>query len=108
MDVFPLQLDALLQTSMFAALAAAFAGGVLASLTPCIYPMIPITAGVVPPAVITAATPANTANVTIRSNRDAGYRANPRQSRVQTLRPAPPGRARIVHHGVARACSPRN
>ena len=47
MDVFPLQLDALLQTSMFAALAAAFAGGVLASLTPCIYPMIPITAGVI-------------------------------------------------------------
>jgi thiol:disulfide interchange protein DsbD len=30
-----------------ASLFIAFAGGVLASLTPCVYPMIPITAGVI-------------------------------------------------------------
>ena len=37
----------LLTTHPVAALAAVFAGGVLTSLTPCIYPMIPITAAIV-------------------------------------------------------------
>ncbi|MFH0822483.1 MAG: cytochrome c biogenesis protein CcdA [Pseudomonadota bacterium] len=36
-----------LQGSALMSLAAAFAGGVLASFTPCVYPMIPITAGYV-------------------------------------------------------------
>ena len=47
MDAFLLQIDTYLQSSIIASLAAAFAGGLLASLTPCIYPMIPITAGVI-------------------------------------------------------------
>ncbi len=47
MDGMLFQLDATLQTSLLASLAAAFAGGLLASLTPCVYPMIPITAGVI-------------------------------------------------------------
>lgn len=47
MDAFLLQIDTYLQSSLIASLAAAFAGGLLASLTPCIYPMIPITAGVI-------------------------------------------------------------
>ena len=47
MDAFLLQIDTYLQSSLIASLAAAFLGGLLASLTPCIYPMIPITAGVI-------------------------------------------------------------
>lgn len=47
MDAVLLQIDTYLQSSIIASLAAAFAGGLLASLTPCIYPMIPITAGVI-------------------------------------------------------------
>lgn len=40
-------LEAYLQASVLMAFLAAFAGGVLSSFTPCIYPMIPITAGFV-------------------------------------------------------------
>lgn len=40
-------LQAYLEHSMALALLAAFLGGVLASFTPCVYPMIPITAGYV-------------------------------------------------------------
>ena len=47
MDAFLYQFDTYLQTSLLASLAVAFLGGVLASLTPCVYPMIPITAGVI-------------------------------------------------------------
>ncbi len=38
-------LNGYLQASLSMAFLAAFAGGVLASLTPCVYPMIPITVG---------------------------------------------------------------
>jgi thiol:disulfide interchange protein DsbD len=38
-------LNGYLQTSIAMAFVAAFAGGLIASLTPCIYPMIPITVG---------------------------------------------------------------
>mgnify|MGYP001769034565 CR=1 FL=1 len=41
------QFDSTLQTSLIASVVIAFLGGVLASLTPCVYPMIPITAGVI-------------------------------------------------------------
>jgi len=47
MDVLLSQFDTYLQSSLLASLVIAFAGGVLASLTPCVYPMIPITAGVI-------------------------------------------------------------
>ena len=47
MDLFFTQFDSYLQTSLVASLAVAFLGGLLASLTPCVYPMIPITAGVI-------------------------------------------------------------
>lgn len=47
MDLFFTQFDSYLQTSLVASLAIAFLGGLLASLTPCVYPMIPITAGVI-------------------------------------------------------------
>jgi thiol:disulfide interchange protein DsbD len=47
MDLFLSQFDTYLQTSLIASLVVAFVGGVLASLTPCVYPMIPITAGVI-------------------------------------------------------------
>ncbi len=47
MDILLSQFDTYLQTSLLASLAIAFFGGILASLTPCIYPMIPITAGVI-------------------------------------------------------------
>lgn len=47
MDIFLSQFDTYLQTSLLASLVIAFLGGVLASLTPCVYPMIPITAGVI-------------------------------------------------------------
>ena len=47
MDSIFFQLDSYLQTSLLTSLVVAFAGGLLASLTPCVYPMIPITAGVI-------------------------------------------------------------
>jgi thiol:disulfide interchange protein DsbD len=47
MDSFLSHLDVYLQTSLLSSLVIAFVGGILASLTPCIYPMIPITAGVI-------------------------------------------------------------
>ena len=47
MDLFLSQFDTYLQTSLFSSLVVAYVGGVLASLTPCVYPMIPITAGVI-------------------------------------------------------------
>jgi cytochrome c-type biogenesis protein len=47
MDILLSQFDTYLQSSLLASLAIAFFGGVLASLTPCVYPMIPITAGVI-------------------------------------------------------------
>ncbi|ADW16737.1 Protein-disulfide reductase [Desulfobulbus propionicus DSM 2032] len=47
MDILLSQFDTYLQSSLLASLIIAFAGGVLASLTPCVYPMIPITAGVI-------------------------------------------------------------
>jgi len=47
MDILLSQFETYLQSSLLASLIIAFAGGVLASLTPCVYPMIPITAGVI-------------------------------------------------------------
>ncbi|PID72710.1 MAG: cytochrome C biogenesis protein [Desulfobulbus propionicus] len=47
MESFISQLETALQTSLLLSMAIAYVGGLLASLTPCIYPMIPITAGVV-------------------------------------------------------------
>jgi thiol:disulfide interchange protein DsbD len=47
MDILLSQFDTYLQNSLLASLVIAFAGGVFASLTPCVYPMIPITAGVI-------------------------------------------------------------
>lgn len=47
MDILLSQFDTYLQSSLLASLVIAFFGGVLASLTPCVYPMIPITAGVI-------------------------------------------------------------
>ncbi len=47
MDILLSQFDTYLQSSLLASLVIAFLGGVLASLTPCVYPMIPITAGVI-------------------------------------------------------------
>jgi len=47
MGEFLAHLDRYLQGSLPLALAAAYLGGLLASLTPCVYPMIPITAGVI-------------------------------------------------------------
>jgi thiol:disulfide interchange protein DsbD len=47
MDILLSQFDTYLQSSLLASLAVAFFGGILASLTPCVYPMIPITAGVI-------------------------------------------------------------
>lgn len=47
MDILLSQFDTYLQNSLLASLVLAFAGGILASLTPCVYPMIPITAGVI-------------------------------------------------------------
>jgi thiol:disulfide interchange protein DsbD len=43
----PTQLSTLLSQNPLLALPALFAGGVLTSLTPCIYPMIPITAAII-------------------------------------------------------------
>lgn len=47
MDVLLSQFDTYLHSSLLTSLIMAFIGGVLASLTPCVYPMIPITAGVI-------------------------------------------------------------
>lgn len=47
MDMFLSHIDTFLQTSLLSSLVVAYLGGVLASLTPCVYPMIPITAGVI-------------------------------------------------------------
>jgi len=47
MDLFLSHFDTYLQTSLLSSLVVAFLGGILASLTPCVYPMIPITAGVI-------------------------------------------------------------
>jgi thiol:disulfide interchange protein DsbD len=47
MELFLSHIDTLLQTSLLSSLVVAYVGGVLASLTPCVYPMIPITAGVI-------------------------------------------------------------
>ncbi|MCL2790195.1 MAG: sulfite exporter TauE/SafE family protein [Desulfobulbus sp.] len=47
MDILLSQLDIYLQSSLFVSLLIAFLGGVLSSLTPCVYPMIPITVGVI-------------------------------------------------------------
>ena len=47
MDLLLSQLHTYLHSSLIAALGVAFLGGLLASLTPCVYPMIPITAGVI-------------------------------------------------------------
>lgn len=47
MEHFVSQLETTLQTSLLLSIGIAYVGGLLASLTPCIYPMIPITAGVV-------------------------------------------------------------
>jgi len=47
MDVLFSQFDTYLQSSLLSSLVMAFVGGIVASLTPCIYPMLPITAGVI-------------------------------------------------------------
>jgi thiol:disulfide interchange protein DsbD len=47
MDLLLSQFDTYLQSSLIVSVVLAFLGGVLASLTPCVYPMIPITAGVI-------------------------------------------------------------
>ena len=52
MIIEPGTLGATLSAHPAAALAAVYAGGVLTSLTPCLYPMIPVTVSIVttPPA----------------------------------------------------------
>ena len=47
MESFFAQLETSLETSLLLSMFIAYVGGLLASLTPCIYPMIPITAGVI-------------------------------------------------------------
>jgi thiol:disulfide interchange protein DsbD len=47
MEQFISQIESHLQSSILLSLAASYLGGVLMSLTPCLYPMIPITAGVI-------------------------------------------------------------
>ncbi|MDW7771596.1 MAG: cytochrome c biogenesis protein CcdA [Desulfobulbaceae bacterium] len=47
MEQFLSQIESYLQSSILLALAASYLGGVLISLTPCLYPMIPITVGVI-------------------------------------------------------------
>ncbi len=47
MEHFLSQMTTYLQTSLLLSFAAAYLGGLLASLTPCVYPMIPLTAGVI-------------------------------------------------------------
>ena len=47
MEYFLSHMEMYLQTSLLLACAAAYFGGLLVTLTPCTYPMIPITAGVI-------------------------------------------------------------
>ncbi len=47
MEQFLTNLDSYLQSSFLLSIAASYMGGVLISLTPCVYPMIPITVGIV-------------------------------------------------------------
>lgn len=47
MDFILSQFAASLHSSLIASVVLAFMGGLMASLTPCVYPMIPITAGVI-------------------------------------------------------------
>ena len=47
MDAIISNMDYYLQASITMSFIAAFLGGLLASFTPCVYPMIPITAGVI-------------------------------------------------------------
>jgi len=47
MEHFLSQMESYLQSSLLLSFVAAYIGGLLASLTPCVYPMIPITAGVI-------------------------------------------------------------
>lgn len=47
MGHFLSQMESYLQTSLLLSFVAAYLGGLLASLTPCVYPMIPMTAGVI-------------------------------------------------------------
>lgn len=47
MEQFLSQMETYLQGSLLLAFVAAYVGGLFASLTPCVYPMIPITAGVI-------------------------------------------------------------
>jgi cytochrome c-type biogenesis protein len=47
MDQLSSSLDLYLKTSSLMSLLAAFVGGILTSLTPCVYPLIPVTAGYV-------------------------------------------------------------
>ena len=44
MEIFSTEFEQALAASPLLALALAYAGGLLASLTPCVYPMLPITA----------------------------------------------------------------
>jgi cytochrome c-type biogenesis protein len=54
-----------LQHNPLLALATLFAAGVLTSLTPCIYPMIPITAGVIAGTAGTGASRGRTVGLTL-------------------------------------------
>ena len=47
MEIFSTEFEQALAASPLLALALAYAGGLLASLTPCVYPMLPITAGII-------------------------------------------------------------
>ena len=47
MEQFLSNIESYLQTSLLLAFAASYLGGVLISMTPCVYPMIPITVGIV-------------------------------------------------------------
>lgn len=47
MEHFLSQMESYLQSSLLLSFVAAYIGGILASMTPCVYPMIPITAGTI-------------------------------------------------------------
>ncbi len=47
MEQFLGQMDVYLQSSLLLSFTAAFLGGLISSLTPCVYPMVPITVGVI-------------------------------------------------------------
>lgn len=47
MEIFSTEFEQALAASPLLALALAYTGGLLASLTPCVYPMLPITAGII-------------------------------------------------------------